>query len=126
VLIVEFDPRVGIWLSVVVIVLHAGLAWWLGNSTWITAGGAFVIVLGVVTIARSFLREGEQKIRLSGRTVLRKVRTNEAGELVSAEPEKDRERHADASAELRIGPILVVIGTLINGYGGLIGDWALK
>jgi hypothetical protein len=115
-----FDPRLGWWFSLGVMILHFALAYVTKDGGWISAGGAVVIVIGVITIARALIRVGDEKMMRSGRTVARLMRTDAEGKLVPARPEEERQQYQDAKAEFQHGPALVIVGTLINGYGSVL------
>lgn len=114
-----FNPAIGWQLAAVVLIVHVALAFVLGDPGWLSAGGALVIILGVLTIARPLIRQGDRKVLESGRTILRQVREVE-GRVVLVNPEEENQRFQDARAEYQHGPAIAIVGTLINGYGSLL------
>lgn len=114
-----FDPSVGWFLALGVMIAHLVIAFALRNSGWIGAGGALVIILGVLTIARALIRRGDETVIRAKGAVAKLVREVD-GEVVDADPVEASQQMLDVRAELQHGPALVIVGTAINGYGGLI------
>ncbi|MCA1408556.1 hypothetical protein I6F26_24105 [Ensifer sp. IC3342] len=65
-----FNPAIGWLLATVVLAVHATRAIALSDPGWISAGGALIIILGALTIARPFIRQGDRKVLASGRASL--------------------------------------------------------
>ncbi|MCD1641345.1 hypothetical protein [Aurantimonas coralicida] len=117
----RFDPRLGWLVSSAIMIVHLALSYATKDEGWVSAGGALVIVFGVLTIARGLIRTSDEKVRLAGRTIARHVKEVDGG-IVPVNPESERERYRDADAEFRHGPSIIIVGTLINGYGALISS----
>lgn len=114
-----FDPLIGWLLSAICMGVHIGAAYWFHNSAWVSSGGALVIVLGVLTIARRLIRMGDHAVTRPSGPVAKLIREVD-GDLFEAYPEETVQRALDLKAEFQHGPSLVIVGTIINGYGGLL------
>ncbi|WP_131821039.1 hypothetical protein [Ensifer sp. LCM 4579] len=114
-----FNPAIGWLLVTVVLAVHATLAFVLSDPGWISAGGALIIILGALTIARPLIRQGDRKVLASARTIPRQVKEVET-RVVLLNPEEDNQRFQDARAEYQHGPAIAIVGTLMNGYGSLL------
>lgn len=114
-----FNPAIGWLLASGVLTVHATLAFVLSDPGWISAGGALIIILGALTIARPLIRQGDRKVLASGRTIARQGKEVER-RVVLLNPVEDNQRFQDARAEYQHGPAIAIVGTLINGYGSLL------
>jgi hypothetical protein len=107
-------------------ILH--VAWWLSpaisRSEVVTGLGASVIALGVLVTARPFLRV---KLAVAVGQAMPPL-TGTYAVPSNSDPDRRRERlrpqvRRDVIAERIVGPILIVLGTLLNGYGSPIVRW---
>ena len=107
------------WVGIPFAGLVALVAWkFQTHSVSFAAAGAVIAVLGVLTIGRPIFRLGYSEW-------LKNHRSLDGGYFTPEEepPEYKREKEEeekDALAVQFIGPLLVSVGTLLNGFSGFI------
>lgn len=115
-----------ITLSGLLFVSHGLWAWWMCSGAPIQRIGAPLIVIGIFVAARPFIRAG-------GLTAIIEKSLPRAGvyPLKAGEPHRIREAarpetEKDVRATQLSGPILIVLGTVLSGYGDLLANALLK
>jgi hypothetical protein len=86
-------------------ILHFYLAINYCDVNWITAYGAFLVVSGIISGLRSLIRFGFKKIYENTKNT--DLNIVDPGEKI------------DLRFSLLISPILLIIGTVLNGYGAI-------
>lgn len=110
-----FNPWAGVVPSAVVI-LGAVLLPGVPRAAPLAAAGAIVAAIGVLTLGRPIVRLGYKQWRETSQNV--------DGGYFSSEEEPPEfkaevdEQNKDAVAVQIVGPSLVVVGTLLNGFSG--------
>ena len=106
-------PWTGGWIALFVVVALVPVGYCQHNISWAALAGAIVAVLGVLTIGRPILRLGYKEW-------LKQSRTIDGGSLTPTieEQREDLESQLDGKAVQCTGPLLVIVGTLLNGASG--------
>lgn len=121
---VSFSPYFFFWLIFPATLLHAWWAFVTKSGGPLSACGGLIVIFGVLTGLRPFLRLGFD-------TYYRKAGTIDGG-YFSKEEEPDeykkaaQEEKKDFTAIYRTGTALVLVGTALNAYGGYLGDLIFK
>lgn len=121
---VSFSPYFFFWLVFPAMLIHGWWAFEVKSGGPISACGGLIIIFGVITGLRPFLRLGFD-------AYYRKANTIDGG-YFSKEEEPDeyklaqQEAHDDFKSIYLTGTALVLVGTAVNAYGGYLGDWLFK
>ncbi|SDX67951.1 hypothetical protein [Thiocapsa roseopersicina] len=109
-------PWAGAWVAVPVVVVLTRIGYDRHElSAYAALAGALMAILGVLTLGRPLLRLGYDEW-------LRQSRIIDGGH-VAPTPEEQKaelEERRDAQAIQLSGPLLVILGTLLNGTSGFL------
>lgn len=99
-----FPPYVGLILSIICFIP----AWKLAPSFtgWLSADGAIMASFGVLTLLRPFIRNGGYYGWLTANTKLKNP------------TEEEKQKKLDSKAINIWGPMLTIVGTMLNGVSG--------
>lgn len=109
-------PWAGVWMALPVTVLLMRVGYDQQNlSAYAALAGAIMAVLGILTLGRPLLRLGYHEW-------LRQSNIIDSGHFTPTPEEQEAaiEKRRDAQAIQLSGPLLVVIGTLLNGVSGFL------
>ena len=105
-------PWAGMWLAVPIAVFMPLIGCLSHNLTsWVALAGSIIAVIGVLTIGRPVIRLGYAGWYKQSQII-------DGG---GAYEEEDVEDKMDGEAVQKSGPILVIVGTLLNGASGFLG-----
>jgi len=124
----KFLSRLWVWIFVAVIAVTAHLYWAIrtGKAEWLQRSGASVIICGIFIVARPLIRSGVDRIanqqlpRYPGTFAMATDSWKKHDDAIAKiRPEIVR----DVQAERFFGVVVIVIGTVLNGYGDLLLRW---
>ncbi len=108
-----------LWIVLAVVTLALHVAWARNtHGANLERCGALWAVYGAVLLARPVIRQGYTAWFASTRVV-----GGGGFEPTPAEIEEDRQSAVDATCIQIIGPTLIIAGTVLWGYGDLLGHW---
>lgn len=111
------NPWLWTVIAIGVIVGHVRWAFVEGSGQPVLRSGTIVIVVGLWVIARPMVRQGYHRW-------LERLDIIDGGEYPAppAQVEAERQDRIDAVCVQIVGPVMVLAGTLLSGYGDLTFD----
>lgn len=97
-------------LALAILIIHTFFAFYYHEDSFVQRGGSLIILTGLVITGRPVIRLGYAKWYVLSRII-------DGGEPDNTPTEQDIQEEYDARCTQLYGPVTVVLGTIINGYG---------